>query len=1172
MQAIPTSTDAHVFLSDFEPAVREQGEALFTAGAVTRLKRHPSGAKYIVEFNGREFHRTNLYFVDECWESDCTCPEIVLCKHAYAAMRAVMEITPTGPGRGPASMKPNPALIKAAIAPVTLQERLERALGRKLASTEQRFVKTIGEVFARVQANGHVTGWDLQALGITCLGYSWERPTLWPALPKDEFTFWLYVAHALRARKVALPPFMEAISDTEPVRLSLEKWERIRKIAEWEERLRQQELWVGAQACSVLDVRLRIQRSTMTLELWSEQTSEFLPIKKAQMKRFHNDYNYGRLQIAGDAFPIWQLFADPVYYAREPILGLNEAHNKLALSRLVRMPSVRNRIATESGQPFQWSQERLRWDMVEPEQDDGDYRARLVLPDGSPVPAINAVLPGDPTLYLTDKAVFEGPPEIPALSSTGENLIPAQALESSSGLRLFQRLGQALPPRLERRVQRVKLPVTMTCELRRAAMLRPTEYVFLAVTSELPGKGIREVFGPGGWGDAPRPSAKRRKPENGSMVIYDRSAQQHFPALLENLGLYWDNESQLWRVRVQKGFPDAFVAWLAALPKDIEVVLDDQLATLTQNPIDAKIRLDCTEAGVDWFDLAMEVEVANCELTPEELKVLLDAKGGYVRMGQLGWKRLKVNLTDEEDAQLSKLGLGVHDISSEPQRMHVLQLTEAAESRLLPEERTEQIRRRAGELKTRVNPPVPQAIHAELRPYQVEGFHFLAYLSSNRFGGILADDMGLGKTLQTLAWLAWLRGQENSAKPILVVCPKSVMPNWGSEAARFYPGLRVTQWRGTDPAKLAEAVSETDVLVLNYAQMRELGVGLQNVSWLAAVLDEGQYIKNPESITARVARSLRADYRLTLSGTPIENRLMDLWSLMAFAMPGVLGNKNQFGKRYGRADDNHARGRLAARVRPFLLRRTKGQVAQDLPDRVEEDVICEMDGMQKTLYSAEYKRARLMLLNVKTTKELNEFRFHFLTSLLRLRQICCHPGLYSPEATKAESAKLNALFDLLGPLIEEGHKVLVFSQFVTMLEILRNQIEARAWPHFYLAGDTENRGELVEKFQSAEGAAVFLISLKAGGFGLNLTAASYVVLFDPWWNPAVENQAIDRTHRIGQTNKVIAYRLLIKDSIEEKIRSLQRQKRALADGVLGDEAFTQSLTLDDLQFLFKDEE
>src|SRR6185369_15297180 len=238
------------------------------------------------------------------------------------------------------------------------------------------------------------------------------------------------------------------------------------------------------------------------------------------------------------------------------------------------------------------------------------------------------------------------------------------------------------------------------------------------------------------------------------------------------------------------------------------------------------------------------------------------------------------------------------------------------------------------------------------------------------------------------------------------------------------------------------------------------------------------------------------------------------------------------------------------------------QVATDLPDRTEEDLYCELESEQKVLYQAEFKRARQMLLNVQTRQELNEFRFHFLTSLLRLRQICCHPGLYSAEAKNAESAKLNAFTELVDPLMQEGHKVLVFSQFVSMLDILRQVVEERKWPYFYLAGDTENRGALVQEFQNTKGSAVFLISLKAGGFGLNLTAASYVVLFDPWWNPAVEMQAIDRTHRIGQTSKVMAYRLLMKDSIEQKIRELQRSKAALAEDVLGEEKFSQSLTLD----------
>ena len=285
-------------------------------------------------------------------------------------------------------------------------------------------------------------------------------------------------------------------------------------------------------------------------------------------------------------------------------------------------------------------------------------------------------------------------------------------------------------------------------------------------------------------------------------------------------------------------------------------------------------------------------------------------------------------------------------------------------------------------------------------------------------------------------------------------------------------------------------------------------------------------------------------------------------------MPGVLGNRAQFVKNFGGSADPLARRRLAARVRPFLLRRTKQQVATDLPDRIEEDLFCELEAQQKTLYRAEFKRAQQILLKVRTRKELNASRFNLLTSLLRLRQICCHTALVNPAMRLAESPKLNALMDLLEPLMEEGHKVLVFSQFVTMLDLVRESVRAREWRHFYLAGDTENRGALVNEFQQTEGAAIFLISLKAGGFGLNLTAASYVVLFDPWWNPAVEAQAIDRTHRIGQTSKVIAYRLMMKDSIEEKIRALQKTKAALADDVLGEEAFARSLTLDDLKQLF----
>jgi SNF2 family DNA or RNA helicase len=295
---------------------------------------------------------------------------------------------------------------------------------------------------------------------------------------------------------------------------------------------------------------------------------------------------------------------------------------------------------------------------------------------------------------------------------------------------------------------------------------------------------------------------------------------------------------------------------------------------------------------------------------------------------------------------------------------------------------------------------------------------------------------------------------------------------------------------------------------------------------------------------------------------------MDLWSLMAFAMPGILGNRADFQKLFDAKEDPLCRRRLAARVRPFLLRRTKMQVAKDLPERIEEDLLCELEGEQKTLYKAELKRAQQMLLGINTASQLNKNRFNLLTSLLRLRQICCHPKLVKDDS-KAESTKVEALLETLDPIMEQGGKVIVFSQFVEMLGLLKKAVAERNWPTYYLAGDTENRGELVQQFQEHTGEAIFLISLKAGGFGLNLTAASYVVLFDPWWNPAVENQAIDRAHRIGQRQTVIAYRLLIKDSVEEKIRSLQKSKSQLAEDVLGEDKFAQSLTLDDLRYLFE---
>ncbi|MEI7941051.1 MAG: DEAD/DEAH box helicase, partial [Verrucomicrobiota bacterium] len=905
---------------------------------------------------------------------------------------------------------------------------------------------------------------------------------------------------------------------------------------------------------------------------WRTQPdAPFSDLKQAQAKRFAGNIRHVTLTLTADATPFWGAFYKPWSYDCWWSIRYKSDASRLPLNRLVRLSLPPERFVNANGEPLARPAEPLRLQLQPPTEGGEDYELRLTTADGQEPPPIRFVLSGHPTLYITDSAIYAGPPRN-ALEHDTHKVIPALAMETAGGIRFLHALNLPLPEHLAGRTRIIPVAVTLSCALKPNYPGSNSESIILRATTRAAGLE-KEEFGLNGW---QTPSVgwdrtKTPKPVKGCIPVYDRSAQAHFPRVLEALGGRWANYGGGWMLRLTKKTPEVFVAWLQSLPPEITVELDRELATLRDAPISGTVSLDVQEAGIDWFDLKVILNVADLALTPEETKLLLNARGSYVRLGKNGWRRLQFNLTPEDDEQLARLGLAPRDFTAEPQRFHALQLADNAAKKFLAPARVEQIHRRVSELKTRVAPPVPEAIRAELRPYQVEGYHFLAYLTTNRFGGVLADDMGLGKTLQALVWIAWLRAEANGkAQPSLVVCPKSVTDNWVAEAERFYPGLRVRRWTGEAADALTTAREEADIIVLNYAQLRSLSPAIAQVSWQAAILDEAQYIKNPDSQTAQAARALKADYRLALTGTPIENRLLDLWSIFGFAMPGVLGNRAEFLRRFNAQDDPLARRRLAARVRPFLLRRTKGQVAKDLPDRVEEDLFCEMEGEQLALYRAELKRAQCLLLGVQTREQLNEQRFNVLTSLLRLRQICCHPALVNEELGAVESAKVNALLDLLEPLMEEGHKVLVFSQFVTMLDRLRETVKEREWPHFYLAGSTENRGDLVKEFQSAEGGAVFLISLKAGGFGLNLTAASYVVLFDPWWNPAVENQAIDRTHRIGQTRHVMAYRLLMRESIEQKIRALQKQKGALMSDVLGEEKFAQSLTLDDLRFLFAD--
>jgi len=431
--------------------------------------------------------------------------------------------------------------------------------------------------------------------------------------------------------------------------------------------------------------------------------------------------------------------------------------------------------------------------------------------------------------------------------------------------------------------------------------------------------------------------------------------------------------------------------------------------------------------------------------------------------------------------------------------------------------------------------------------------------------------------LQTLSWLARLQEQNGKkTRPALVICPASVLHNWRREANRFTPRLKVLVLEsGAARHNLRKQIPQHDLIVTNYALLRRDLESLQKFEFRAIILDEAQFIKNPTAQVTQSVKQLRADQRLALTGTPLENRLLDLWSIVDFIQPGYLGSQNYFNETYeprGGEDaawsQKIARRRLAAKLRPLMLRRLKRQVAQDLPDRIEERRDCELGEEQRKLYLAELRRSREKVMQTVAEKGVAKSKIHVLAALTRLRQICCHPDLVGNDSP---SGKTETLFELLEPLLAEGQKVLVFSQFVQMLQLLEKECQQRQIPTHILTGETKDRQEVVNAFQNDPDAGVFLLSLRAAGTGLNLTTASYVVLYDPWWNPAVEAQAIDRSHRIGQTRTVNAYRLIAPGTVEEKIWELQERKAQTISDVLGEEGFARSLSKDDLEYLFSED-
>ncbi|MSU62775.1 MAG: DEAD/DEAH box helicase [Pedosphaera sp.] len=636
-------------------------------------------------------------------------------------------------------------------------------------------------------------------------------------------------------------------------------------------------------------------------------------------------------------------------------------------------------------------------------------------------------------------------------------------------------------------------------------------------------------------------------------------------------------EPGLWLGDANEHFLNTLAAAWPDRPAVADYLGNSPFHRLFLAPRQLRPKLVVQGSGIDWFSVSASWEAEGLKLTAADLQRLQTATGRFVKLPDSGWMELDSDAVHLAHEAMADLGLDA--LSPMPQRVglaHAAQLDEATLNKFQDQPHVKALREQLAEFTGIASTPLPASIQAELRPYQKDGFNFLCHLTQLNLGGVLADDMGLGKTLQTLAWLAWMQQQNvKTPKPALVICPASVLHNWRREANRFTPHLKVLVLEsGAARHNLRKQIPQHDLIVTNYALLRRDLIALQKFDFRAIILDEAQFIKNPSAQVTQSVKQLRAGQRLALTGTPLENRLLDLWSIVDFIQPGYLGTQADFHQNYEPKGEDIAwshrvgRRRLSAKLRPLMLRRLKRQVAQDLPDRIEERRDCELGEPQRKLYLAELRRSREQVLQTVNEQGLGKSKIHVLAALTRLRQICCHPQLVGSDSA---SGKTETLFELLDPLLAEGQKVLVFSQFVKMLKLLEVECHQRQFPTYLLTGETKQRQDVVNAFQSDPNASVFLLSLRAAGTGLNLTTASYVVLYDPWWNPAVEAQAIDRSHRIGQTRTVNAYRLIAPGTVEEKIWELQQRKAQTIADVLGEEGFARSLTKTDLEYLFSED-
>ena len=644
----------------------------------------------------------------------------------------------------------------------------------------------------------------------------------------------------------------------------------------------------------------------------------------------------------------------------------------------------------------------------------------------------------------------------------------------------------------------------------------------------------------------------------------DINGENEFIKELQDVGLELRNAKKA--MPVGKAFQ-----WLADNRAELEekgFVFDQQSTSEKRYFLgEASISVEITE-NIDWFDINAIIRFGEFEIPFKELRRLLKKNQNEFKLpnGEIavipdGWVR-----------DYSELFSFVHENGDAAGKLekHHLALVQDMESGNLSKVTMDRKLNQLRDFDTIEDFPSPVSFVGELRPYQKAGFDWMQFLNDYNFGGCLADDMGLGKTVQTLALLQSQK-EKGVTNATLLVMPTSLVYNWQIEANKFTPELKVFVYQGTNRVKDVSQFEGYDLVVTSYGIVRRDIEELQEYYFNYVILDESQAIKNPNSNISKAVQKLNSRYRLILTGTPLENSTMDLWSQMNFINPGLLGQKSFFKKHYQnpieKQGNEETTQRLFSLIKPFILRRHKSQVAKELPEKFENLHYCSMSDAQQEEYEEVKNQYRSKILNHIEEHGVGKSQMVLLQGLTQLRQIANHPRLVDKDY-KAGSGKLDEMLRMMDNALAEGHKILIFSQFVKHLTIVRENLDAEKVNYCYLDGATKDRQGEVEKFQNDDSIKVFLISLKAGGLGLNLTAADYVFLLDPWWNPAVEMQAVDRAHRIGQERKVFIYKFITRNTVEEKILDLQSRKLKLAsDLITTEQSFVKKLTREDIDQL-----